>query len=431
MNIILSILIFPCYSLNTLVWPDPLLMQVGTSIITISESFFIRYDGPNRRLMEAAIRRTYKKMFVLGCNPGAHKGLEVLLVNVKDDFDIQHSMPAPEDEYYSISIKDGEVFGVLNGNTILGALRGLETFSQLPQVSKQVPSWAKQDCEFSQFYINVPISIQDQPAFVHRGLLLDTARHYMPKRIIRKVLDGMEASKLNVFHWHIIDSQSFPIKSHVLPSLSNEGAYSEFEVYTIQDIKDIVKYAKNRGIRVIPGMFFLNLMSEFDVPGHAYSWKGSGLVVCPDAKPWEKYCLSPPCGQLDISKNETYEMLEKFIKEMASVFPSQNIHLGHDEVNKACYLDDPEFKSVLNSGTDLNKLVQKFQDKVQTIAESVEKTIIFWEEVILDFPTKVPNNTIIQTWRGTGRARLVIERGYRVIVSDSSSWYLDCKIFIV
>jgi hexosaminidase len=130
---------------------------------------------------------------------------------------------------------------------------------------------------------------------------------------------------------------------------------------------------------------------------------------------------------LDISKNETFEMLEKFIKEMASVFPSQYIHLGHDEVNTACYLDDPKFKAVLNSGTDLQTLLQRFQDKVQRIAKSVTKTIVFWEEVILDFPTKVPLNTIIQTWRGTDRARLALERGYRVIVSDYSSWYLDCK----
>jgi hexosaminidase len=403
-------------------------MNQGASFLNISESFIILYSGPNYKLMEDAINRTYKKMFVLGCYPDLQeRGLKVLFINANHDFDIERSMPALKDEYYSLEIKDREVFGVLNAYTILGALRGLETFSQLIQVSKKVPSWATHNCQPSPFYINTPVSIQDQPAFVHRGLLLDTARHYMPKKIIKRVLDGMEASKLNVFHWHIIDSQSFPLQSEVLPALSNEGAYSEFEVYSIQDVKDIVKYAKNRGIRVIPGIFLL-LSLEFDIPGHAYSWKGSNLVVCPDAKPWEKYCASPPCGQLDISKNETFEMLEKFIKEMASVFPSQNIHLGHDEVNTACYLEDPNFNAVLNSGTDLATLLQRFQDNVQRIATTVKKTIVFWEEVILDFPTKVPLNTIIQTWKGINGSRLALERGYRVIVSDYSSWYLDCKI---
>lgn len=153
------------------------------------------------------------------------------------------------------------------------------------------------------------------------------------------------------------------------------------------------------------------------------------MVVCPDAKPWEKYCAEPPCGQLDISKNETFVMLQKFIQEMAGIFPSEYIHLGHDEVNKACYLDDPEFQAVINSGTSLEMLLQTFQDNVQSFARKTQKKIVFWEEVLLDFPTRVPHDTIIQTWKGPDSAHLVLQRGYKVIVSDSKSWYLDCKIY--
>lgn len=251
--IIISLLFFQCYSVNNLVWPDPMRMKSGHAKLPVSESFMILYNGPNRQIMEAAIKRTYKRMFILGCYPDTKKGLEVLIVNVKNDFDIQRLQPTPADEYYSIIIKDGESFGSLTANTVLGALRGLETFSQLIQVAKHVPRWAKNNCGLSQYYIHTPLSIQDQPVFVHRGLLLDTSRHFMPKIIIRRILDGMEASKLNVFHWHIIDSQSFPVKSQLLPALSEQGAYSEFEVYSIQDIKHIVHYAQLRGIRVIPG----------------------------------------------------------------------------------------------------------------------------------------------------------------------------------
>lgn len=169
------------------------------------------------------------------------------------------------------------------------------------------------------------------------------------------------------------------------------------------------------------------MIIEFDIPGHAYSWRATGLVVCPDAKPWERYCAGPPCGQLDISRNETFVMLQKFLREMATVFPSENIHLGHDEVNRECYLDDPKFKAILDSGTDLDMLLQIFQDKIQSITRSIQKIPVFWEEVLLEFPTKVPNDTIIQTWRGQDSASLILEKGYRVIVSDSNSWYLDCK----
>ena len=136
----------------------------------------------------------------------------------------------------------------------------METFSQLIQVSVAVPYWAKSKCGFSQYYINTPITILDEPAFSHRGLLLDTARHFMPKNILKKVLDGMEASKLNILHWHIIDAQSFPIQSQQFPELSGVGAYSKFEIYTSQDAKEIVDYAHKRGIAVLPGIsiFYLS-----------------------------------------------------------------------------------------------------------------------------------------------------------------------------
>ena len=426
-----SIILFVsgCLSLNQLVWPDPLKFRSGKNTLSVPESFKILYNGPNLVLMEDAFKRTYKKMFAFGCHPGSDKGLQVLIVNVQKDFDIRRLQQSQSDEYYSLNIKDGEIFGILNAKSILGALRGLETFSQLIKVSKQVPIWAKSNCKVSQYFINTPISIHDKPAFMHRGLLLDTSRHFMPTGIIKRVLDGMEASKLNVFHWHIIDSQSFPIKSQVLPDLSREGAYSEFEVYSIQDIKEIVEYAEYRGIRVIPGrsMIGSNII-EFDIPGHAYSWRASGLVVCPDAKPWDKYCAEPPCGQLDISKNETIIMLEKFIREMSDVFPSENIHLGHDEVNKNCYLDDPNIRALLKTGMTLDILLQTFQDNIQDISRNMRKIPVFWEEIVLEFSTKVPKDTIIQSWRGVESTVSILEKGFRVIVSDSKAWYLDCKI---
>lgn len=123
-------------------------------------------------------------------------------------------------------------------------------------------------------------------------------------------------------------------------------------------------------------------------------------------------------------------MLKKFLKEMATVFPSENIHLGHDEVNRNCYLDDPKFKALIEAGSDLNTLLQIFQDKIQSISKSVQKVPIFWEDVLLDFPTNVPKHSLIQIWKGPDSARLVLDKGYHIIVSDSKSWYLDCNIFI-
>ena len=123
-------------------------------------------------------------------------------------------------------------------------------------------------------------------------------------------------------------------------------------------------------------------------------------------------------------------MLEGFLKEMAGIFPDNAVHLGHDEVNKNCYLDDPKFQAIFKTGKTLNQLLQTFHNKLQKITRQIQKTSIFWEEVILEFPILVQNTTIIQSWKGSESTRSIVERGYKVIVSDSKAWYLDCNLFL-
>lgn len=135
-----------------------------------------------------------------------------------------------------------------------GVLRGLESFSQLlTPVSEEVLS----------LRLNAT-TIDDAPRFAHRGLLLDTGRHFMPPTTIRTLLDGMAYTKLNVFHWHIVDDQSFPYQSQRYPELSARGAFHpQLAVYTPTDVADLVEYARLRGIRVL---------IELDTPGHTRSW---------------------------------------------------------------------------------------------------------------------------------------------------------------
>lgn len=115
-------------------------------------------------------------------------------------------------------------------------------------------------------------------------------------------MEAMAASKLNRFHWHITDTQSFPFVSKSNPKLSKLGAYSRTEVYTHSDISELVTYAAVRGIRIVP---------EFDAPSHVgEGWQDSGFLVCFNAQPWGRYCLEPPCGQFDPTKPELYDRLE-------------------------------------------------------------------------------------------------------------------------
>ncbi|KAJ3082241.1 hypothetical protein HK102_001836, partial [Quaeritorhiza haematococci] len=230
--------------------------------------------------------------------------------------------------------------------TPFAAIRAFETLSQLVEPLRSLPLYVD-PCETSTttqhqsqrrssspsrkaedrlFMIkHVPVFIEDYPRFMHRGLLLDTSRHWYPPSVMMKLIDAMGWAKFNVLHWHIVDSQSFPLKSDALPDLA-KGAYSEYEIYTKSDVDRIVSFATDRGIRVVP---------EFDVPGHSHAW-GFGypelnLTICNNERDWQAFAAQPPSGQLDMTNKEVYRVLKTLFTEMAGWFPDSMMHLGADE----------------------------------------------------------------------------------------------------
>lgn len=206
--------------------------------------------------------------------------------------------------------------------SFFGARCGLVTLQQLTWYDDVVDS----------LLIIEKAYIEDAPKFNYRGLMLDTSRHYFSVDSIKRTLIGMAHSKLNRFHWHITDSQSFPFVSKYFPELAKYGAYSNNEVYTGDDVKDIVDFARVRGIQVIP---------EIDAPAHAANgWdfgvkKGLGLLsLCVNQQPWSYYCGEPPCGQLNPKNNNTYMILEKLYQELIELAgPMDFFHLGEIPMN--------------------------------------------------------------------------------------------------
>ncbi|PSS33370.1 Beta-hexosaminidase [Actinidia chinensis var. chinensis] len=307
------------------------------------------------------------------------------------------------DESYSLMVERSNDRSIISeatieANTVFGAVRGLETFSQLcayDYVTKNV-----------QVY-KAPWYIRDRPRFVYRGLLLDTSRHYLPIDVIKQVIESMSYVKLNVLHWHIIDEESFPLEVPTYPNLW-KGAYTKWERYTREDAYEIVNFAKMRGI---------NVMAEVDVPGHAESW-GAGY---PDLWP------SPSCREpLDVSKNFTFDLISGILTDIRKIFPFELFHLGGDEVHTDCWTSTPHVKQWLQDhNMTAEEAYQYFVLRAQEIAISKNWTPVNWEETFNTFPTKLNPRTVVHNWLGGGVCQQAVAKGFRCIFSNQGFWYLD------
>jgi len=177
-------------------------------------------------------------------------GVTAVLVHISDPAVL---LQLGIDESYKLVIRGGNKPVQIAAKTIFGAYHAFETLAQLIEF----------DFDTGAYKIpNTPWIIEDTPRFRHRGILMDTARHFLPLTFIKRLIDSLRLVKMNTLHWHLVDEQAFPIEIPSRPLLAQLGAYSKFERYSVNDMKDIVEYAKQRGVRVVP---------EIDIPGHAAS----------------------------------------------------------------------------------------------------------------------------------------------------------------
>lgn len=362
----------------------------------------------------------------------SYTALDLELVNEKKltiKFDVELSsleLVMATNESYSIQINQSDEDGVLveiNAISYYGARHGLETLSQLIIFN-----------EFSNKFVMLQnTKIVDNPVYKHRGILLDTARRFYPIDSIKRTIDAMSLVKLNVFHWHITDANSFALvlKSH--PELSIIGSYGINKIYTHEDITQIIKYAKIRGVRVIP---------ELDAPSHiAEGWQNTGLVVCYNIKPWAPYCAGPPCGQLDPTQDRLYDYLEDIYGDMYEMFENPELfHMGGDEVKSRCWETSSNITNWMreqgwNPSTDYKKLWAHFQENAFASLEKVAPAgskVILWSSTLTSVSNVLeylnPKQYVIQIWtEGTDAGiNKLLSQGYDLIMSNVDHFYFDC-----
>ena len=315
---------------------------------------------------------------------------------------VEHAHPGiqhfGDNEAYQLSVTS---YGAtLTATEPLGALRGVQTFLQL--MHRDGDMWA------------IPtVEITDQPRFGWRGLSLDVSRHFLSVATIQRTLNGMAAVKLNVLHWHLSDDQGFRVESRLYPLLQGKGSDGLF--YTQDEIRGVVAYARDRGIRVVP---------EFDIPGHATSWFVGYPYLASGKGPYQ---IVREAGVLpatmDPSKESTYRFLDRFIGEMAGLFPDAYFHIGGDEVNpKGEWSNNPHIRAFMkrNRLKDLDALQSQFNRRVQKIVAAHGKQMEGWDEIL---NPNLPKNILIESWRGQKSLADAAHKGYSGILS--SGYYLD------
>nr|AAQ97603.1 N-acetylglucosaminidase [Manduca sexta] len=415
-----------------LLWPRPtgetdlgnFLSKININSIDIQ----IPKQGRSESLLKAAGKRfkdVVSHAIPKGLSPKA-TGKSVVIYLVNDNPDIRE-FSLEMDESYALRVSPASnerVNATIRANSFFGIRHGLETLSQL----------IVYDDIRNHLLIVRDVTINDKPVYPYRGILLDTARNYYTIDAIKKTIDAMASAKLNTFHWHITDSQSFPFVMDKRPNLVKYGAYSPSKVYTKKAIREVVEYALERGVRCLP---------EFDAPAHVgEGWQESDLTVCFKAEPWAKYCVEPPCGQLNPIKDELYDVLEDIYVEMAEAFHSTDMfHMGGDEVSDACWNSSEEIQQfMIQNRWDLDKssflkLWNYFQTKAEDRAyKAFGKNIplVMWTSTLTDY-THVDKfldkeKYIIQVWT-TGvdpQIQGLLQKGYKLIISNYDALYFDC-----
>jgi hexosaminidase len=381
------------------VMPLPSSYQIGNGRMLVQLSFSVALSGYREPRLEHAAERFLTNLsrhtgIPLGMSVGDSADASLV---VHTDHASKEVQELGEDESYSLTVTP--TGAKLDAATPLGAMHGLETFLQLVEITPEG-------------FAAPVVTIQDKPRFAWRGLMIDVSRHFIPLAVLKRNVDGMAAAKLNVLHWHLSDNQGFRVESKKFPKLHELG--SDGMYYTQEEVRDLIAYARERGIRVVP---------EFDMPGHTTAW----FVGYPElASGPGPYQIERRWGVFDPAMNpteeKTYKFLDEFIGEMTKLFPDQYFHIGGDEVNGKQWKANAKIQEFMSAhGLKNNQELQAwFNKRVQQLVAKRGKIMMGWDEIL---NPDLPKNIVIQSWRGQKSLADAAKLGYSGLLSHG--YYID------
>jgi hexosaminidase len=379
--------------------PIPAAVTLGAGHLMVPQAFSVAIAGYNEPGLERAAQRFLRDLgretgYFLNdrLSDAAHATLVI-----HSDHGSEPVQDLGEDESYVLDVSSAGA--KLTAPNPIGVMRGLQTFLQLVEVTPDG-------------YAAPAVHIGDAPRFPWRGLSIDVSRHFISMATLKRNVDAMAAVKMNVLHLHLSDDQGFRVESREFPKLQELG--SDGMYYTQREMRELIAYASDRGIRVVP---------EFDMPGHSTAWFVGYPELASGPGPYQierRWGIFDPA--MDPTRESTFKMLDKFIGEMATLFPDRYFHIGGDEVNGKQWDANPkirEFMQAHNLKSD-QELQQYFTDRVEKIVSKHHKFMVGWDEILTP---GMPKDIVIQSWRGQDSLAEAARQGYRGILS--SGYYLD------
>jgi hexosaminidase len=381
--------------------PLPRSVEMGQGELVLGEHFHAGFTGNHDARLDAALERF---LYRLDRECGGIRHAQHY-AQASDPLTLTLQVAGPggevqgvdEDESYKLNVTSSGA--TISAATDVGAMHGLETFLQLVEMRDGA-------CRLP------AVAVDDAPRFPWRGFMIDVVRHFEPVSQIERTLDGMAVAKLNVFHWHLSDDQGFRAESKKFPKLTELASDGQF--YTQDQMREVVAYARARGIRVVP---------EFDMPGHSTSW----VLAYPEIGDGRKVdhlhlAYSDPSAELDPTNEKTYKFIDTLVGEMGAIFPDAYFHIGGDEVEGSGWKANPKIQAFMQKKgfTTKDQLQAYFNQRLLKILTKHNKKMLGWDEIL---NPDLPKDIMVQSWRGVESLSAGAAQGYTGILS--APYYLD------